>query len=134
MITQLTRITFQDVDSGGTLQEAYLALKALHEKHGSFVNCIVWGGGDSKELGDQLKLENPDFQGWCFGRRWLDTKTLYISWRLANGQQVQGGLAKAMTKLGLNFQGQKHNALDDAFNTFRFYCELIKLLRKDKVQ
>lgn len=128
-IMELTKIKQSDVDSAGTLEEAYAQLKAMHEKHKSFVNTLVWGGGDSQELRNQLLKHNPSFQGWCFGRRWIDAKTLFVSWRLANGHQIQGGLARSMTKLGLKFKGQKHNALDDAENTFYMYLELLKLLK-----
>lgn len=132
-ITNLTKITQEDVDSGLTLEEAYHKLKKMHENYGAFLNAICWGGGDSQELIKQLKQENPHFEGWCFGRRWIDVKTLFISYRLANLHQIQGGLARSMTKFGLSFQGQKHNARDDAENTFRFYCKLLQYLKQPKV-
>jgi inhibitor of KinA sporulation pathway (predicted exonuclease) len=132
-IMDLTKIKQEDVDQGYTLEEAYRKLQKLHENYGAFVNVITWGGGDSIELLQQLKQENPHFEGWCFGRRWIDTKTLFISWRLANGKQVQGGLAKAMTKVGLNFNGQKHRADDDAVNTFRMYVKMLELLKEKEV-
>lgn len=128
-ITQLTKITQQDVDNGLTLEEAYRKLQRMHENYESFINAITWGGGDSQELVSQLMSENPFFEGWCFGRRWIDAKTLYVSWRLANGQPIQGGLAKSMTKVGLNFKGQKHNALHDAENTFFMYLKMLEKLR-----
>src|ERR1700688_4220861 len=46
-IVELTKIKQSDVDSAGTLEEAYLQLKEMHEKHKSFCNPIVWGGGVS---------------------------------------------------------------------------------------
>jgi inhibitor of KinA sporulation pathway (predicted exonuclease) len=127
-IMDLTKIKQEDVDNGYTLEEAYRKLQKMHENYGCFINSICWGGGDSIELLEQLKQNNPHFEGWCFGRRWIDTKTLFISWRLANGRQVQGGLAKAMTKVGLKFIGQKHNAMDDSVNTFHMYCKMLGLL------
>jgi inhibitor of KinA sporulation pathway (predicted exonuclease) len=131
-IIELTKIKQSDVDQAGDLANAYLDLKLIHEKHKSFINPITWGGGDSQEIGNQLKQEGYDFDGWCFGRRWIDAKTLFISWRLANGSQVQGGLAKAMTKVGLKFQGQKHNARDDAENTFRMYVKMLGMLKNER--
>lgn len=128
-ITELTKITNDDVRNSGTLEEAYGKLKRMHQNYDAFVNAITWGGGDSQELGNQLKAENPHFEGWCFGRRWLDTKTLFVSWRFANGQPIQGGLARSMTKVGLKFEGQKHNATDDAINTFRMYIAMLNLLK-----
>lgn len=131
-ITELTKITQEDVNNGDTLQSAYNKLRFIHKRYGSMINPLVWGGGDSQELLSQLLVENPQFNKeneWCFGRRWIDVKTLFISWRLANGKQIQGGLAKSMTKLGLAFKGQKHNSLDDAENTFHMYRKLLCLLK-----
>ena len=129
-ITELTKITDSDVDHGLTLEEAYNKLRKMHENYSAFVNPITWGGGDSQEMLNQLKQENPNFEGWCFGRRWIDTKTLFVSWRFARGEPIQGGLARSMTKLGLKFEGQKHNATDDAVNTFRMYCAMLKKFRE----
>jgi inhibitor of KinA sporulation pathway (predicted exonuclease) len=129
-ITELTKITQEDVDNGYTLEEAYRKLQKMHENYGAFVNCATWGGGDSQELLQQLQQENPHFEGWCFGRRWIDTKTLFVSWRFSQGQPIQGGLAKSMTKVGLRFEGQKHNAMDDAVNTFKMYCKMLSLFKE----
>lgn len=128
-ITELTKIKQSDVDSAGTLMDAYLGLKAVHKNHNSFINPITWGGGDSQEVGKQLRSEYGAIENfeWCFGRRWIDVKTLFVSWRFANGQAIQGGLARSMTKVGLKFEGQKHNARDDAFNTFRMYRKMLGL-------
>ena len=129
-ITELTKITQQDVDHGLSLEEAYGKLKRMHENYGSFINAITWGGGDSQELLEQIKNENSHFEGWCFGRRWIDTKTLFVSWRFANGQPIQGGLARSMLKVGLKFEGQKHNALDDSINTFKMYVAMLKFMKE----
>lgn len=143
-ITELTKITQKDVDNGLTLEEAYYQLKAIHEKHDSFVNPITWGGGDSQEIFNQLvdrsfldrlfvriNLKHRPEKDWCFGRRWIDTKTIFVSSRFANGKPIQGGLAKSLLKVGLRFNGQKHNALHDAENTFNMYRKLLDLLRND---
>lgn len=124
-IIKLTGINQEDVDGAGTLLEAYQQLRAMHLSHEAFMNPITWGGGDS----EMLKAQLPSDVEWIFGRRWIDAKTLFISWRIANGQPIQSGLSKSMGKLGLAFEGQKHNAKDDAMNTFRIYRELLKLLQ-----
>lgn len=137
-ITKLTKITQEDVDGGLTLQEAYSQLRDLHEKHSSFINPITWGGNDGQELLNQVYprknwlqnlFDGKPIIGWCFGRRCLDAKTLFVSWRVANGRPIQGGLAKSLLKVGLRFNGQKHNAKDDAENTFHMYCKLLNLLK-----
>lgn len=124
-ITQLTGIKDEDVLHGYSLETIYQQLKELKEKHDCFRNPIVWGGGDSEELKRQLKLDDELF---LFGRRWIDVKTVYISYRWSQGLNTQAGLAKAMTKLGLQFNGTKHTAKDDAKNTFIVYRKLLNCM------
>jgi inhibitor of KinA sporulation pathway (predicted exonuclease) len=93
------------------------------------LNPLTWGGGDTVILRQQLGLSE---ERWMFGRRWIDVKTLYVAWRMSHDKEISGGLAKAMTRLGLTFQGRKHNALDDAHNTFRMYRALLAEFRKNE--
>jgi len=126
-IIQLTGITEQDLaDKGMTLQEGYEKLVALHNKYNCMRNPLTWGGGDSAELREQLGLTDGNY---IFGRRWLDMKTIYQMWRLSQREKLQSGLAKSLTRLGINFQGRKHNATDDARNTFKMACALLKKFR-----
>jgi len=126
-IINLTGIKQAEIDSEGvTLPEAYLDLVALHKRHKTFCNPITWGGGDIETIREQL---GPDHKGpWPFGRRWIDVKTLYISHRLSKKAFFVGGLAKSMTRVGLAFNGSKHNALADAENTFLMYCRLLSII------
>jgi len=127
-IIQLTGITEADIkEKGVTLKEAYLQLKDFHLRHSSFINPLTWGGGDSQEVFDQLTSE--DRVDWPFGRRWVDAKTLYVSECIARGLPVQGGLSKVMTKYNMKFNGRKHDAQDDAENTFRLYHEMLVRIR-----
>lgn len=132
-ITKLTGITQEQVNSGDSLREAYRMLSADHVKHKSFMNPLTWGGGDSWELKKQLAAQftaGEPLDDWCFGRRWIDAKTLYVSWRIANGKPIQGGLSKAMSRIELQFKGHSHRADWDAYNTFVIYCELLKRLEE----
>jgi inhibitor of KinA sporulation pathway (predicted exonuclease) len=122
-IIDLTGIRQIDVDHGQPLQSAYERMVSIANQYDTFINPITWGGGDTETLRKQLDL---DHDRWRFGRRWIDVKTVYIAWRTAQQKEVQGGLAKAMTKLGLCFSGRKHNAGDDAANTFRIYHRLLQ--------
>ena len=127
-ITELCDITQKEIDDQGIpLYDAYLQLKEFHLKYSTFLNCLTWGGGDSQAIYDQLTLDQRD-EG-CFGRRWIDAKTIYVSEQIARGQPVQGGLAKVMTKYNLKFNGRKHDALDDAENTFRLYHDMLVRMR-----
>ena len=77
-IVNLCGISQADVDSGDDLVSAYNKLKSFHQKHDCFMNPITWGGGDSDYLLNQLKEEDKDIK-WCFGRRWIDVKTIVFS-------------------------------------------------------
>jgi len=127
-ITDLTSITQNDVVNAVLLPEAYEVLKADHLKYKSFVNPITWGSGDTKAIKDELGMKDD----YVFGRRWLDVKTVWVTFRLAHGKPIQGGLAKSMTKLALRFEGKKHRAIDDSRATFQFYCKLCEMMREIK--
>jgi inhibitor of KinA sporulation pathway (predicted exonuclease) len=74
-----------------------------------------------------LKSQIFEVSPWPFGQHYIDAKNLYQSWKLVHGaDHLKGGLARAMTKLGLKFDGRKHNAKDDAYNTFKIYSQLLK--------
>ena len=126
-IIKLTAITQEDVDNGKSLIEIYTELEALHKQYDCFRNVITWGGGDSEDLRNGLKLDDETF---LFGRRWIDAKTEFIGYCFANDMHHQSGLAKSLTRLGLKFEGRKHDAGDDSYNTFKIYRELLKLKEK----
>ena len=133
-IIGLTGITQDQVDEGITLEEGYWQLCEFHRQYASFINAITWGGGDIEEIKKQMHNEYgfDSTPGWPFGRRWIDAKTIWVSYRIAKGEPIQGGLAKSLTKVGLAFKGRKHNAQDDAENTFYMYCAMLKLLNPDR--
>lgn len=122
MIIKLTSITQEQVDSGTTIEMAYLGMEALARQHDCLRMPIVWGMGD----GYALKQELPSHVPWAFGRRELDVKAVYQAYQMAHSGKVQAGLAKALTKMGLNFKGRKHRAVDDAINTFFIYGILLR--------
>jgi inhibitor of KinA sporulation pathway (predicted exonuclease) len=121
-IIKLTGIRQEDVDAAGSLEEAYLGMEDLGRRHDCLHMPIVWGAGD----GPHLRSELPRHVSWSFGRRELDVKAVFQAFQMAKSEKLQAGLAKALTRLGLNFQGKKHRAVDDAINTFRIYFELLK--------
>ena len=125
-IKKLTGIKQRDIDNGISLPEIYEDLKNLHEKYKCFRNCITWGGGDSQDLRNSLNLDDEMF---LFGRRWIDVKTVFISYMFSKGESHKSGLAKSLLRLGMQFKGKKHNAKDDALNTFLIYRELLKRIK-----
>ena len=136
-ITDLTGINDKMLEENGIeLVDAYQELMECMKNHMPFMNPLVWGGGDVDHLLKQVSvLEQWPFIAakygeHPFGRRIIDAKTLYVSWRIANGFMPAGGLAKSLTKFGIAFEGKKHRAMDDARNTFIIYCEMLKMLKK----
>lgn len=128
-IIALTGITEEQIlREGVSLLDGYLLLKEFYNKNKPEIrNPITWGGGDPQELRKQLGMDEDNF---IFGRRWIDTKTIFQAYRLSQDEKIQAGLAKAMTRVGLQFKGRKHNAKDDALNTLVLYSFLLKKFRK----
>jgi inhibitor of KinA sporulation pathway (predicted exonuclease) len=130
-ITNLTGIKQEDVDNGISLFTAYEQLKELHIKHERRNRgCVLtWGIGDMRCLREALHLDEESFY---FGRRFIDVKTVFISYQWANDLKHQAGLAKALTKLGLCFDGKKHDGMADAKNTFIIFRKLLEYFKKEQ--
>lgn len=128
-ITELCGITQEQINKEGvTLAEAYKTLRTFHLQHSEFINPITWGGGDSETLLEQLGPDNSE--NWPFGRRWIDAKTLAVSRMIARENKVlSGGLSSVMKRYHLKFTGRKHDAQDDAENTFKMYHHMLYLMR-----
>lgn len=127
-IVDLTGVTEKDIaDKGTSLTEAYEGLRLMHLRHDCFMNPLTWGGGDSQTILDQLPVN--DREHWPFGRRWIDAKTVHVSKMIANGKVLSGGLSTSMKTYNLKFQGRKHDAQDDAENTWRIYYHMLYLMR-----
>lgn len=135
-IVELTGISDEEARNGTTIQEAYEALNRFYSKHKCFRNPLVWGSGrwnDSDHIwneyrhsldgGTDVSVGIPEN---IFGLRVLDVKTIYQSVQIYKKSKYQGGLKESMAKYGLDFEGQEHNALFDAINTFKFWFHLVK--------
>jgi inhibitor of KinA sporulation pathway (predicted exonuclease) len=127
-ISKLTGIEEEVLKKDGvSLIDAYEIILEMKTKHHVFTNPITWGLDDGRILKDQLygmKLfgrTSQETHPWIFGGRSMDTKTLYQTRKIYLGEPTQSGLAKSLTRVGLNFKGKKHDALDDAINTARLF-------------
>lgn len=141
-ITDLTGITDKDVENAPGILDAYHMLAAFHKKHKCFRNPLVWGSGvrnDSIAIYEDAKRQKSDLDNLLgsaqepladnfMGFRVLDAKTLFQSLMLFENRGYAGGLADCMKRMGLEFEGEKHRALTDAKNTFRFWYYLTRLL------
>ena len=127
-ISKLTGIKQKDIDEGKSIYDIYEDLKGLHIKYECFRNSLCWGGGDSEALRNSLHLDNEMF---LFGRRWIDVKTVFISYMWSLGESHRSGLAKSLLRMGMQFEGRKHRSVDDARNTFFIYRELLKKFKNE---
>lgn len=138
-IIELTGISEQDAQNGTTIQEAYEELARFHSKHRCFRNPLVWGSGewdDSHHIWREYRDSMGPGAGASLrvtenfmGHRVLDVKTIYQSVQIYRNSRHGGGLKESMTKMKLDFEGQEHNALADARNTFKMWFHLVKLFK-----
>lgn len=136
-ITDLTGIRDRDVENADDILGAWNQLYDFHKKHKCFRNPLVWGSGvrnDSIALHDDLIRRLDDLGATepppenFMGFRVLDAKTLFQSLMLFENRGYAGGLSDCMKRMGLEFEGEKHRALTDAKNTFRFWYFLTRLM------
>jgi len=133
-IKDLTRITDEQIESGGTLLSAYNDLVADQKDFNAIRVVRQWGGGDMEHMRMELDTETvmspQDEYRWEFGRSGFNVKHLYQAYALANGLNTSGGLSKCMARCGLTWDGRgKHDALNDAMNTAKMYAHLENKLR-----
>lgn len=130
-ISTLTGITDHQVKDAPDLIGAFKQLAEYLQTFETHKQPIVWGNGDiwalKKELAE-MNMSQDDWKLWPFGFTEMNVKTTVQMILTARKEKTQGGLAKSMNKFGLSFQGTKHRADDDAFNTMRIYFKLLSLL------
>ena len=94
-----------------------------------FVNPVTWGGGDSIEL--LKEFEDLGIHFPCFGRRWVDVKTIHQYLQITEGKNPKASLRSALARWNLKFDGRQHDAGDDAYNTLKLFFYLLD--RQDKI-
>lgn len=139
-ITNLTGITQKMVDGQPDLLTQFRVLRNFCNTYDCFCNPIVWGGGydendfasnDVSAIRRELSktYSQEEIGPWPFGRRLIDVKVIYQSWKLArNHSSLQGGLKSALKITKTPSSGRHHNALVDAENTFNLYSVMLKKL------
>ena len=120
-ITDLTGINQADADSGLSLMEAYGIMCADIKRHNPTTTCVQWGSGDSYYLKKELGLSSEEY---IFRTRVFDVKALFQMQQMFLNKSVAMGLGSACKEMGIEFEGTAHNALADATNTFKIFCDL----------
>jgi inhibitor of KinA sporulation pathway (predicted exonuclease) len=122
IISNLCGIEQNVLDKSDALDDVYMRMYSDYLQFNCSPTVVTWSKGDLALLRSQVNETLP----WPFGMHYIDAKNLYQSWKLKTGaDHLKGGLARAMTKFNLKFEGRKHNAEDDAYNTFRIYKRLL---------
>ena len=123
-IKTLCHVTQEQVDSGVHPSAVVGIINSFVGKYDrAIVNPITWGCGDVEALRAQYYTPLDE---WPFGRRFIDAKTLFQSYRLAQGEKTQGGLGNVCAAWGIPFRGTKHTSVDDAANTFYLWVKMAK--------
>ena len=138
-IKQLTGIKNEQLkrENGAmSILEAWAEMVRLQKEFDTSRVILEWGAGDFatiKPLAEtqSFSYDSPIFEN-PFGRSGLNVKHLHRTWCEANGVNSSGGLAKALGRHGLGFKGQKHDAADDAYNTYRLYLHLMGKMKDKK--
>lgn len=129
-ITQLTGVTQEMVESSPhSVESAWMAIEPDLRSLNVNYSPITWGGGDLRTLRQQLPERTAEQLPYRIGRREMDVKTLVQFRAIYQNKHLQGGLAKQMVRDGLHFKGTKHDALDDAKNTFWYAVYLARVFR-----
>ena len=131
-ITKLTGITEDDLNTQGT--SLYLAYKELeyfiNQYDGVFRHSVSWGGDDGKYLLNELINKCSFNEKFIFSpSSYVDVKKVYQIYCMMNNISIRSGLGKSLTRVGLNFIGRQHDALDDSINTARMLFYLSNFLK-----
>lgn len=124
IISNLCGVTQDVLNNAPTITQVGEELISDFKSYNCASNLVVWGDGDVRLLKSSLLTSNIELP---FANSFVNVKNLYQSWKLSKGaDHLRGGLSRALTKFQLQFIGRKHNARDDAYNTFRLYHRLLK--------
>jgi inhibitor of KinA sporulation pathway (predicted exonuclease) len=121
-ITELTGITQEMVDVSMPLDIVAADLSSWASEYGCASVIAAWGRDDH-----YLRSQIPaDRYPW---RSQLDIKVMSSVMQSTLPGKARGGLARQLAKLGLEFTGVPHRALDDALNTVYVLREYVNAMR-----
>lgn len=122
--TDLTGITQEELDEKGiTIEEAFKKLWKRYEANKRF--WFSWGQEDRRFIYNDSKfygIDNPMHVGHC------DVRSLFFSKFTRQHELLRHNpnLQQAINMAGLEFKGEAHSALSDAYNTARLYKKIIE--------
>ncbi|MEF9934457.1 MAG: 3'-5' exonuclease [Clostridium sp.] len=116
--TKITGLTQEDIDNGISYK---IAMREMDKWVGDGKALFLsWGREDIKAIKANTTLKgNHNDLAFRIRKSFIDFQKEFSSYYLKSNQVVS--LSKALIELGLEFDGQKHNALSDAYNLYRIY-------------
>ena len=124
-ITNLTGITNSNIASYSVSHTTVAKeLTELIKKYNTWLQPVVWGYDDAGQLRREFERNNVEFKH--FGGRWLDVKTVYNFLQFSQNKNPRGNLQQAMSAQGSWFDGDTHRADVDAYNTLKFWFDLMR--------
>lgn len=137
-ISDYTGISQLQIDTYGiSLSHAYDIMCYDINAHNPTTTCVQWGDGSEDSKGDHDAIRRELGMTWdqfIFRPRAWDVKSYYQIYRAFKRKSVAAGLGKAMESLGMEFEGRQHDALADAYNTFKIFRELgMRMVKFDQI-
>jgi len=118
--TELTTIDQELLDKEG--MSFYEACEILREEYGSKRRIWVsWGDYDRRAFEVNCQMLRVPYP---FGKTHFNQKALFA---MMYKMKQEPGVQTALKKLGLEFEGQAHRGVDDAYNTARILKEMLNL-------
>lgn len=105
----LTGISQEKVDKEGISFEKFR--KIISQKGWKYIPNMSWGYRDHYQLKEHCEKRNLDFP---LSDTHNCAKSLFSSW---TGRSKGWGVKRAIERLGLEFEGDQHDAMWDAYNT-----------------
>lgn len=119
---EITNIKQEEIDNSRSFREV---MQDFHKWLGSD-RCIFvsWGAEDMKVLRNDNKRSGYRLQLINNMRKnYIDFQKEFSFYHLNSRQPIS--LVNALGSMGLEFEGEKHNAIDDALNLYRVYTNYI---------
>ena len=122
--TDLTGIKTSDLSQKGhPISEVF---RTVRSKYGGRTPWASWGDWDKNKLASECSLERIEHP---FSSVHYNLKNLF---GILVGNKKEIGLMSAINQMKMEFKGDHHSAYDDALNTARLFCEVLKDARNIK--
>lgn len=116
--TNLTNINQKQIDRADTFAQVIEDFQDWAEIFYEDYRLCAWGGFDERMLRQDCILHDMETD-------WIDNKCLNIKRQFQEIKRLKQpwGLKKSVEKLGMEFEGEAHRAINDALNLAKVFLE-----------